>query len=207
MTINSSLKCYIEREILPLYLHFDKAHNLDHAQPVIEQSLKLARHFEVDIDMVYTIAAYHDLGLRAGRELHHKVSAEIMGADERLKEWFDAEQIEIMQQAVFDHRASSKEPPKSIYGRTVAEADRCIDAMTVIRRTIQFGLSHYPELTIEGHYNRCVEHLTEKYGRNGYLKLWIEESDNGARLEELRQIIEDKNKLRQLFNNIYAEEL
>ena len=79
--------------------------------------------------------------------------------------------------------------------------------MTVIRRTIQFGLSHYPELTIEGHYNRCVEHLTEKYGRNGYLKLWIEESDNGARLEELRQIIEDKNKLRQLFNNIYAEEL
>ena len=93
MTINNRLKEYIEQEILPLYFSFDKAHNIDHVEQVIEQSLSLAQHYDVDIDMVYTIAAYHDTGLAEGREFHHIASGKILCADSRLKEFFSEEQM------------------------------------------------------------------------------------------------------------------
>ena len=82
----------------------------------------------------------------------------------------------------------------------MAEADRFIDPMTIIQRTVQYGLDHYPELDREGQYERMVAHLKEKYGRNGYLKLWFPDSPNAARLEQLRLVIDDENKLRQFFN-------
>ena len=206
MTINSRLKGYIEQEILPLYISFDKAHNTDHVNLVIEQSLALAAHYDVDIDMVYSIAAYHDTGLCEGREFHHIASGRILAADSFLREFFSSEQIETMREAVEDHRASSKSAPRTIYGRIVAEADRCIDPMTVIRRTVQFSLKHYPELTIEGHFKRCHDHLIEKYGRDGYLKLWIPQSNNAQRLAELQTIADDIPTLRAIFETIYAEE-
>ena len=206
MTINNRLKEYIEQEILPLYFSFDKAHNIDHAEQVIEQSLALATHYDVDIDMVYTIAAYHDTGLSEGREFHHIASGRIIAADMRLKEFFTEEQITTMREAVEDHRASAKSAPRTIYGRIVAEADRCIDPMTIIRRTVQFSLKHHPAFTVEEHYARCCNHLDEKYGKNGYLKLWIPESNNAERLAELQTIAEDREHLRELFDKIFAEE-
>lgn len=203
MTINSSLKEYIEREIIPLYLSFDKAHGIDHVEQVISQSLKLSQSFNVNIDMVYTVAAYHDTGLCQGREKHHIVSAEILAADRTICQYFTDDEMKIMCDAVEDHRASSKSAPRTIYGRIVAEADRCIDPHTVIRRTIQFGLDHYPTLSKEEHFARCKNHLQEKYGENGYLKLWIPESDNALRLEELRAIIKNEDKLTHIFDAIF----
>ena len=167
---------------------------------VIQQSLEIAAVLEVDIDMVYTIAAYHDTGLCEGRELHHEASARIIRADQQLRRWFTEEQIATMADAAEDHRASAKQSPRTIYGRIVAEADRFIDPVTIIRRTIQYGLDHYPNLTREEHYQRMVSHLHEKYGRNGYLKLWFPESPNTARLEALRQIIDNKAALRVFFD-------
>ncbi|MBQ5844783.1 MAG: HD domain-containing protein [Alistipes sp.] len=204
--MNSKLKEYIEREILPLYLSFDKAHNIDHVTQVIQQSMELASHYDVDINMVYTIAAYHDTGLSKDREYHHITSGEILSADTNLKEFFSVEQITIMREAVEDHRASSKSAPRTIYGSIVAEADRCIEPYTIIRRTVQFGLNHYPTLSIDEHFARCNEHLEEKYGPNGYLKLWIPQSNNAERLSKLRHIMTDKGALRQIFNSIFAEE-
>lgn len=198
--VTESLREYIEREILPRYNGFDQAHQRDHALMVIQQSLEIAAVLEVDIDMVYTIAAYHDTGLCEGRELHHEASARIIRADQQLRRWFTEEQIATMADAAEDHRASAKQSPRTIYGRIVAEADRFIDPVTIIRRTIQYGLDHYPNLTREEHYQRMVSHLHEKYGRNGYLKLWFPESPNTARLEALRQIIDNKAALRVFFD-------
>ena len=199
--ITASLQEYVEREILPRYDGFDQAHQRDHAEMVIRQSLESAAHLEVDTDMVYAIAAYHDTGLCEGRELHHEASARIIRADQQLRRWFTEEQIATMADAAEDHRASAKQAPRTIYGCIVAEADRFIDPVTIVRRTIQYGLDHYPELTREGHYQRMVTHLKEKYGRNGYLKLWFPESPNTARLEALRQIIDNEAALRELFDN------
>lgn len=197
--IQKEIKAYIEQEILPRYDHFDAAHQRDHIDAVISRSLDLAKHYDVDTDMVYTIAAYHDTGICEGRDTHHLVSGRIIREDMKLHEWFDDVQIETMAQAVEDHRASSGSEPRSIYGKIVAEADRLIVPEIVIQRTIQYGLDHYPELDKEGQYQRFRQHLLEKYSDTGYLRLWLPESDNAARLEELRVIIRDENKMREAF--------
>ena len=112
--------------------------------------------------MMYAIAAYHDLGLQEDRKTHHLVSGRIVREDKKLCEWFSAEQIETIAQAVEDHRASSDHEPRSIYGKIVAEADRLIDPETVLSRTIQYGFKHYPEYGKEDHIRRALDHLDEK---------------------------------------------
>lgn len=201
--VSTELRQYVEQHIIPRYDGFDKAHQRDHVMTVIRQSMELACKLGADTDMAYTIAAYHDTGLCEGREHHHEVSARIIRADQTLRKWFTEEQINIMADAAEDHRASSGHEPRTVYGRIVAEADRFIDAETVICRTIQFGMDHYPELSREEHYQRMLSHLHEKYGRNGYLHLWFEDSPNAQRLRKLQNIIDDEVTLRQFFNRIF----
>ena len=204
--MNLELEAYIEAEIIPRYRGFDKAHREDHARNVIAQALDLARYYDADPDMVYAAAAYHDTGLAVDRATHHLESGKIIRADKNLLRWFNPLQIEVIAQAAEDHRASSKTAPRSVYGRLIAEADRIIEPFTIIRRTIQFGLDHYPELDTEGHWERTLEHLREKYGDGGYLQLWIPESPNAGRLEELRKLIRDPESLRSVFDKLFMEE-
>lgn len=204
--MNPGLKRYIEREIIPRYEHFDRAHDVGHVRTVIARSLELAARYEVDADMVYAIAAYHDTGLVNGRENHHLDAGRILAADHELRRWFSEEQVEVMRQAVEDHRASADHAPRSIYGRIVAEADRVIDPATIIRRTVQYGLDHCPGLDREGHFVRCLEHLREKYAEGGYLKLWIPESENARRLEALREVIRDPERIRRAFDEAFDAE-
>ena len=203
---NDALVTYVEERIIPRYETFDRAHGTDHVRTVIARSLDLARRYGADIDMAYAIAAYHDTGLCEGRERHHIVSGELLAADPVLARYFLPEQLRIMREAVEDHRASNEHAPRSLYGRIVAEADRCIDAQVILRRTVQYGLAHNPELDREGQYARCVEHLERKYAEDGYLRLWLEDSDNAVRLAELRRVIRDRERLRGEFDRIYDEE-
>jgi uncharacterized protein len=197
---------FVELNILPRYTEFDKAHNLSHVNSVIRRSLELVRTTGADINMVYAIAAYHDLGLSGPRAIHHITGAKILANDARLKRWFSAEQIKIMSEAVEDHRASASHAPRSIYGKIVAEADRDLNPETVIRRTIQFGLSNYPELDKERQWQRFREHMDSKYSVHGYIKLWISPSPNEQNLKTLRNIIAQPQELRQVFERIWAEE-
>lgn len=206
--VNTSLKKYLLEEVVPRYSGFDPAHREDHAMTVISQAMELLDRMPdngmyADRAMLMTAAACHDLGLVNGRDNHHLDSGKIIRADERLKEWFDEEQIETIAQAAEDHRASGKSAPRSIYGMLVAEADRVIEGDTIIRRTIQFGFKHYPDLDRDGHIERAVTHLREKYGRGGYLKLWIPWSDNAARLSELQDIIADDEAIFRKVSEIY----
>lgn len=208
MEIRSTLTLYIEEEIIPRYASFDMAHREDHARSVIARALAMAVQYpEIDTEMLYTAAACHDLGLSVDRKTHHLESGRIIRADARLREWFTPQQIEVIAQAAEDHRASATTPPRSLYGRLVAEADRLIVPETVIQRTIQFGLSHYPELDKEAHWQRTLDHLHEKYAEGGYLHLLIPGSPNEKPLEELRAIIRDEARLRKLFERIYSEEV
>lgn len=202
MNSGKDLEKYIYEEIVPRYAEFDPAHREDHALTVIAQALKLLETMPeeasegIDRNILLAAAACHDLGLINGRDRHHLDSGEIIRKDARLRQWFSEQEIETIAQAAEDHRASGKSAPRSIYGMLVAEADRVIDGETIIRRTIQFGLNNYPELDRQGHIERAVSHLHEKYGRGGYLKLWIPWSDNAARLTELQDLIEDEDGIR-----------
>ena len=192
--MNRELEQYIERTVIPRYEGFDRAHGTEHVRTVIARSLALARHYDVSIEMVYAVAAYHDTGLAFGRERHHIDAGRILFEDRELRRWFSEEQLRVMREAVEDH------------GRIVAEADRGIDPLTILRRTIQYGLAHYPQLDRQGHYDRFAEHLRKKYADGGYLRLWLPESDNAQRLEELRAWIRTPDSLREAFDRIFDEE-
>ena len=205
-TASLDLVEFVETQILPRYAEFDKAHNLSHVTRVIRNSIALARQTGADMNMVYVVAAYHDLGLSGPRAIHHLTSGKILMQDARLKRWFSPEQIKMMKEAVEDHRASASHAPRSIYGKIVAEADRDLAPETVIRRTVQFGLANYPEMDREGHWRRFCQHMAEKYSVNGYIRLWIHGSENERNLNQLRSLIVNSTEMRKVFDKIFLEE-
>ena len=194
---------FVETNILPQYAQFDRAHNLEHVTRVIRNAMELVRTTGADINMVYVIAAYHDLGMSGPRAVHHLTGGKILATDARLKRWFSAEQIKIMKEAVEDHRASASHSPRSLYGKIIAEADRDIVPEVVFQRAIEFGLANYPELDDEQQWQRFAKHMDEKYSVNGYIRLWIPGSPNERRLNELRSIIAQPPLLRQHFDRLY----
>ena len=197
---------FIETQILPQYAAFDKAHSLEHVTRVIRSAMELVRITGADINMVYAIAAYHDIGMSGPRAIHHITGGKILAADARLKKWFSAEQLKIMREAIEDHRASASHAPRSIYGKIVAEADRDLAPDIVFRRAVQFGLANYPELNQEKQWQRFKEHMDNKYSEHGYIKLWIPNSPNAKRIKALREIIINPSELREQFNKYYTEE-
>lgn len=197
---------FVEQNILPRYNAFDKAHNLSHANYVIKNSIALALNIGADINMAYAIAAYHDLGLEGPRAIHHLSSGKILMADRRLRRWFSEEQLKVMKEAVEDHRASASHAPRSIYGKIVAEADRDLEPDHIFRRTIQYGLYHYPEKNRQEQWQRFVDHLEQKYSAHGYIKLWLPNSPNEKKLKMIRDTIVNKAALLDTFNRIFEEE-
>lgn len=205
MQVSLDLMSFIETSILPKYNAFDKSHDLNHVQRVIANSLVLSRQLGTDINMVYVIAAYHDLGMSGPRAIHHVTGGKILLADQRLRKWFTPDQINIMKEAVEDHRASASHEPRSIYGKIVAEADRDLQPDVVFTRAIEYGLDHYPELNKEQQWERFCHHMDQKYSAHGYIKLWIPNSPNEQYLKTVRNIIADKSRLRAVFDDIFEK--
>ena len=215
--VPADLKEYVETEILPRHEQYDTAHRPDHIRRVIARAIGIGERLEVKGEMadaidnshlspltshlIYAAAAMHDIGICEGREVHHLASGRIIRADHNLCRWFSEEEIELIAQAAEDHRASATTKPRSLLGCIIAEADRDIEPETIVLRTVEYGLSHYPSLDREGHWQRTLDHLHEKYAEDGYIKLWMDDSPNAAPLAELRALIRDEAKLRKLFES------
>lgn len=202
--VSLDLMEFVEKNILPRYAAFDKAHNLTHINRVISRSLELVSKIGADADMAYAIAAYHDLGLEGPRAVHHLTSGKILAADQRLQKWFTNEQLKIMKEAVEDHRASTSHTPRSLYGKIVAEADRDLEPSIVFRRTIEYGIDHYPEKNKEEQWQRFLSHMENKYSSHGYIRLWLPNSPNEQNLKRIRELISAPQLLREEFDRIYA---
>ena len=202
--VSLDLMEFVEKNILPRYAAFDKAHNLTHINRVISRSLELASKIGADADMAYAIAAYHDLGLEGPRAVHHLTSGKILAADQRLLKCFTKEQLKIIKEAVEDHRASTSHTPRSLYGKIVAEADRDLEPSIVFRRTIEYGIDHYPEKNKEEQWQRFLSHMDNKYSSHGYIRLWLPNSPNEQNLKRIRELISNPQLLREEFDRIYA---
>lgn len=196
--VPADLKQYVENEVLPRHEKYDAAHRPNHIRRVIARSM-----FLLPNALTYAAAAMHDIGIGCGREEHHLHSGRIIREDRELRRWFSEEEVELIAQAAEDHRASATRAPRSLLGCIIAEADRDIEPETIVRRTVEYGISHYPTLDREGHWQRTLEHLHEKYAEGGYIKLWLEESPNAAPLAELRALIADEGRLRAVFDSLF----
>lgn len=204
--LNPEIERYAREHILPKYAGFDKAHRLDHVEKVIANSLAIAMEYGADINRVYVIAVYHDVGLEYGRDRHEETSGAALRADRVLRQWFSEDEITLMAEAVEDHRASIDREPRSLYGKIIAEADRDIEYKTILTRCIQYGLSRFPDYNEEQHFARVYTHMCEKYGENGYMKLWLNTEVNRRNLEELRRALHEKEEMKKDFLAIYQRE-
>lgn len=203
--MNEELRRYIERKIIPRYRKNDKAHNESHVRCVIANSMLIAEKYDADKNIVYTTAAYHDLGLEVERERHEFFSKEIMLKDKKLDEFFNKEEKDIIGDAILTHRASSKIEPSSIYGKIVADADRDLIPVHIIERTILFSLDKFPQYDKKEHFIRSKEHIQDKYGKEGYIKLWLDSEVNIKRLVKLRNLISDESRLERVFEYYFEK--
>ena len=193
--LNEELVEYIEKEIFPLYDRNEFAHGINHIKTVIRRSLELADGYDVDFNIVYTVAAYHDLGHFIDRKRHEIISAEMFMKDENIKRWFADEQRMVIKEAIEDHRASCNHVPRTIYGKIVSTADRTIvDIDNTIKRSYTYGKKNYIGLSEEEQFERVYEHLVEKYGESGYAKVYLEDKEFDEAVSKLRQALENREE-------------
>ena len=204
--MNKELVDYIEKEIFPLYNKNEEGHGLKHIETVIERSLKFAKDYDANIDMVYTIAAYHDLGHHIDRKRHEIISAQIFIEDENMKKWFSDEQRKIIKDAIEAHRASSNHEPRTIYGKIVSTADRTIVKIdNNIKRAYSYIKKNFQEITEEEQIQKVYEHLKDKYGENGYAKVYLEDKEFDEAMKEFRKALQDKDSFIQRIKKVVKE--
>ena len=195
--INRKLKKYIEDHILPSYERNDVGHGLEHIQYVIKRSLKFAKTLpDINEDMVYVIAAYHDIGHYIDAKNHEMVSAEMLRKDTKLKEFFSEEEISIMADAVEDHRASMDGEPRTIYGKIVSSADRNNTVEKCLYRSYFYGKKLDPKADDQSLYERAFDVLTKKFGESGYAKFYFEDPEYEAFLKEIRELLSNKEDIK-----------
>lgn len=195
MEINSDLKEYIEKNIFPEYSKNEPSHNIDHIKYVINRSFKFAYTLaNINYNMVYTIAAYHDIGHHIDSKKHEIISGEIMSKDEILKKFFSEEELKIIKEAIEDHRASAEHEPRSIYGKIVSTADRNNTVKACLRRSYTYGRKLEPDSTDEELFERAYKHLKMKFGENGYAKFFFKDEEYENFLKEIRELLLDKEK-------------
>lgn len=191
MAINSKLKAYCEATIIPQYQQFDEAHQPSHVYQVIDNSFEIAKAYSTDDNIVYAVAVFHDLGLIQGRAGHEAMSKQLVLNDPFLEQFFDKETVELIGDAVEDHRASKQEEPRNLYGKIISEADLDLDYGRVLLRCIQYSLRNATFNNEAQLFEEVYKHLKEKYGSGSRMKLWLNYSVNTLNLADIRQRLTD----------------
>jgi len=208
--INADLKSYIETNVFLKYdsEKVDDGHKLNHVKYVINRSLLFAMEYNnqnpndvLNLDKVYTIAAYHDIGLsEVDRSIHEKRSAQMLLEDENLKQFFTADDLHQMADAVEDHRASLKTAPRTVYGKIVSQADRDTDARHFLKRTYDYRKGVEPFCSNFSLLKDDIKkHFSDKYGEGGYglTKIWFPDKDFDDFKATVQSWIADDNLLTQ----------
>lgn len=200
--IREELKKYIEENIFTSYDKNEDGHKLDHIMYVIDRSFMFASRVpDVNLEMVYVIAAYHDIGHYIDAENHEKVSGEMLLKDKNLRRFFTDEEIKIMSEAVCDHRASSKSEPRSIYGKIVSSADRNVLVEIPLKRTYSYRKEQSPNSTLDEIIEESRQHLLDKFGKKGYAttKMYFEDEDYKKFLEDITVLASNEEEFKRRF--------
>lgn len=200
INVSSDLIEYTKECILPQYDKNDSGHGTEHIEYVLKRCFSFAKQFpEINSDMLYVIAVYHDIAHHIDKKHHEKLSAEIFYEDERMKHFFTDEQRKIIKEAIEDHRASSDTLPRSDYGKIISSADRSTDIDDFLRRTHSYTLKHFPESDEAQIIERAYEHTMNKYGENGYAKHYLKDPEYDEFLSRVRTLLADKHKFSEYY--------
>ena len=123
--------------------------------------------------------------------------------DKNLKKFFNVDEIKVMAEAVYDHRASLETEPRSIYGKIISSADRNTNIDNILRRTYQYRIKHNPEYSLEEIIEESKQHIIDKFGHKGYAveKMYFKDIEYEKFLNNVKTLIEDND----LFIKRYKE--
>ena len=200
--INEELKKYIEENIFKENNKNDIGHNMEHVSYVINRSLRFAEEIDdINMNMVYVVAAYHDIGHHIDAKNHEVVSSIIFLKDLEMRKYFSVDEIKIISEAILDHRASNDFEPRSIYGKIVSSADRNTSLDEPLKRTYRYTLKHCSGLSIDEMIDRAYNHLSQKYGQEGYAKekMYFKDDEYEVFLKDLGSLLKDKEKFRKKY--------
>lgn len=195
--IRDDLKKYIKELINYHYNLNDKGHGVEHAEYVINRSLKFANEInDINYEMVYVIAAYHDVAHHIDAKNHEVLSAQMLIKDEKLKKYFTDEQIKIMSEAVEDHRSSLETEPRSIYGKIVSSADRNTSVEVTLKRCYSYNKKHSQNLMENEVIEKCRRFLLEKFGEDGYArsKMYFDDKEYEKYLYDITELALNSEK-------------
>lgn len=201
--LNKDLVDYIEKNIFIKYERF-YAHGMLHINNVIKNMLMLADYYNLDKNMAYVIAVYHDSGLSVDRENHELEAGRIIASDVELKKFFNEDEIKIMKEAVEDHRGSRKTRPRNFYGECVSDSDRDFDIDILAKRQIGMSIKNYPELvTFDEHFERCYEYICKRININGKFNLWTNNPTLVLKRDKFQNEYLDKEYAKSVYKNAW----
>lgn len=191
--INGQLQQYVEEKIFPIYENNDSGHGIEHIKYVIKRGLEFANQFEnIDFNMVYVIASFHDLAHHIDKDNHEILSAKLFYENEKMKDFFTDTQRKIIKEAIEDHRASLEYVPRSDYGKIISSADRNVDIISSLKRTHAYTTIHYPNLDLDQMINRAYNHINKKFGYYGYAKMWLVDEEFDKFKDDVKELLKDK---------------
>ncbi len=205
------LNDYIKNTIKPMYKTFDKGHNEAHFNFVTQNCLTYGKQLQekgedVNLDIAYLVGALHDIGISRGREGHALSSGKMVREDKFLNSYFDKEMVELIAQAVEDHSSHLSYEPRSIYGKIVADADRNNSVYLVFSRPIKYGLKNEKQITTkQGHLDRVYNFVNEKFGRNGYVKYWLDIPDTKKEQNAVWNLLDNKKECYAYMSGLFDE--
>lgn len=196
--MNDNLIEYIQLNIFPEYSKNESGHGIEHIKYVIDRCMQFAEQFDnIDLDMLYTIAAFHDIGHHIDKKNHEILSAKIFYDNDNMKQFFTKEERIIIKEGIEDHRASSNSIPRSNYGKIISSADRSTDVNEFLKRTHSYTLKHEPELNKDEIIERAYKHTKEKYGKSGYAKNYVIDEEYNNFKNKINELLNDKEKFKQ----------
>lgn len=216
--VDKKLKEFIENNIFPQYDKNDKAHGIIHIREVIRRSFALNNTLKLGLDdnMVYTVAAYHDLGKYIDHENHEKIAANLFIEDQNMKGFFNDTEREMIKEAIQDHRSSFDNIPRSMYGKLISSADRNTRIEIVFIRSFFVGKWRDPDMNIEEFLDFTFKRLSKRYSKEKPENMFLEDETYKIFLQDMRNLLQDEVEFKERYckvnhiksrNNKLADEL
>ena len=205
--IDKSLKEYIENNIMPIYDLNDKGHNKNHIKFVLNRALEISKNYDIDYNILYTCVSLHDIACHINREKHEILSAEFAYNDKFLKEYFSEYDLNIIKEAIEDHRASSNNIPRNIYGKILSSADRKVSIKEYLIASLFFGQTDINKIDMEEAIKQSYNHAIKKFGKEGYAtkKFYVEDGRYKKFLNDLQSLIHNKKEFYRLAKIVFNE--
>ena len=150
------------------------SHGMDHMEEVYKKAIYLNIKYNLNIakDEILIVSLFHDIFQDKNRDKHHILAYDwIMSSMHPMITLNDKVKQKRIALAIKEHRASYDGNYSSPLSELLATADREVpDINKIIIRAYKYQLDKYPNRSHKEMITNVVEHLVEKYGRNGYSK-------------------------------------